>query len=797
MKKYCSAVAAILAILMIFSSISITGSFGTASAATQVGDINRDSIINQKDILALRKYLSKETTTKSPYADVYADDVINAKDVYYLKAYVAGIIDSIPVSADSTTQSTAGTTKPSQTTDPNLPSGVDPYYLNGLARVRTIEGTPYNTVAVNQVGYSVGADKIIKLVEGSTNTSAQTSRISKKVCYVVNTATNTAVYNKTSAGRKIFNKQIEGESLWVSTLDISDFDTPGTYRIYTPIGYSYEFKITDNAYSKVIDDLTMALYYQRCGGDITESVLQAYDDHLVEDYGATPGEYFNKYKSHARDACHLESNSEANKGQEVVVVDQYDPDRVLRDSEGKEHLGGFVANTTDGKLPASDGSNVKKYAASDFCYGLHDAGDYGRYTQPASQVVADLLYAYELYPSACTLDVVQDKPGENIPDVLDHARWEAKFLLNMQAPEGGFYFKICTNVFASATGSTPNNDKSFNSDGMRVTHVNFSATADAAAVLASCAYTFRDIDPDFAEECLAASEKAYEWWQANYKNGTEESNDRDTQAVVSYITPPEWAVGGGSYGGTAAESYSGYWYFINALYRVTGKNVYHTEIKNRASIYTANNSYPLDISAHTMPGAGTLAYVLTSKDGNYTTDPTIVQKCIDAFADSSVSNNSTSSSHVFNIAIAASGKYTWGSNNQFAVALKKSSIAERLKADSTSQSATNFSDAIRSNLNYMLGASPEGYCFITGMSEGSTKNIHHWPSSIIKRHGGLCVPGLLAGGYTEESASPVAEYSGVFRYRDDEGDFVCNEICVYWNSSAIFTFATVIAEDLA
>ena len=98
----------------------------------------------------------------------------------------------------------------------------------------------------------------------------------------------------------------------------------------------------------------------------------------------------------------------------------------------------------------------------------------------------------------------------------------------------------------------------------------------------------------------------------------------------------------------------------------------------------------------------------------------------------------------------------------------------------------------------MLGVNVEGWSFITGVSEGSSKNVHHFPSNILKREKKIpCVPGLLAGGYTNESSAYISSDANLFRYRDEEGDFVCNEICVYWNSAAILAFSASIAKDIA
>lgn len=790
MKKILSAIAMLLSVVIAFASISIVN-----VSAYEKGDANRDNTIDQKDVLWIRKYLAKqEVSGNANYADFNGDGVVNTKDVFYLRRWIAtGQLPGEGGGDDPTTE-TQPSSGSENTTNPDLPDGVDPYYYGGLARLKTINDCPYYTVAVNQIGYSTEGVKKVKLIEGKANAPVTSkSLISQRVCYVVDEETNAVVAEFTSGRRSEFTKKLFGtEALYQSTLDITELKTPGTYRLYTPMGYSYPFVVSDNPYEKVTDDMVMALYYQRCGGAITEETLQKYDDYLYEKYPETylstygeKGSYFNTYKYHARPACHYESTG-SNKGQEVVVVDTYD-----------SSLGTFVGNT-------DSSGNLITLPASDFAYGLHDAGDYGRYTQPASQVVCDLLYAYELMPDAFTLDVVQDENGkgekDNLPDILDHARWEAKFLLNMQSKsgitEGGFYFKICTELFASAQGATPAEDYCFNGKkgsytGLRAMHVNFAATSYAASALAACYNVFKDKDPEFANECLEAAKKGYKFYMAAKVNKTSSMPDaevslRDIQGEKASKSP--WKTGGGAYGGDAAEAKDSMWHLSTALYRATGESIYSTFMNSNT---TDQNRFSTTMSTHNGGGYGTIACLLMNKNNERTLSDEIISGCQSAFKGSADAVTSTvNGSQMYNSV--GTGTYGWGSNARMADALKPATVMSCFD----SEKANSYITAARLNFNYILGANPEGYCFVTGQSEGSSKNIHHWPSAILKnRYKTLCVPGLLAGGYTEEQAAAISEDKGKFRYRDDQSDFVANEICVYWNSAAVFAFAAIVQQD--
>ena len=60
-------------------------------AAFTYGDVNGDGIVNKKDSLMLRKYLSDSTTPINlAAADVFPDGAVNKKDSLRLKQYLAG-----------------------------------------------------------------------------------------------------------------------------------------------------------------------------------------------------------------------------------------------------------------------------------------------------------------------------------------------------------------------------------------------------------------------------------------------------------------------------------------------------------------------------------------------------------------------------------------------------------------------------------------------------------------------------------------------------------------------------------
>lgn len=870
MKKILSAIAIVLSLIIVFSSATL----GSVGAAVTLGDANKDGNFNHIDALWMRKMLVKEVA-KNTYADVNENSIIDSDDVRQTVRVLAEVQKNFTKWGEVVTTPSKTTAKPAwQPPADNGSGGAAPFYEGGvpmnyynkLASACVSSGyisdglnRDYHTVAVNQVGYSTGVKKIAKLVEGrDSNTVSNVDRVN---VYLVEETTKTVKATFRTGKKVAFLEKLGGEDyVWYSDIDFSSFNEPGTYRFYTPVGYSHPFVISDNPYGKVNDDILMGLYYQRCGGPIEASVLQKYDQYLVDTYGATPGEYYDKYDAYIREACHLVSKG-SNAGKEVVVVDDYKKltsikykytlkptgietkvqsahpiadsmfyasystsndisyvtlkiyaETVLTDAqvdaikatiESEYSKNGLVfqsKSTGDAFVADTDSNgNVIKLPATDFGLGLHDAGDYGRYCQPAAQVVADLVQIYELAPEAFTLDMIQDTNGlgqpDDLPDILDHARWEAKFLLNMQNKNknsesyGGFYFKICTGTFASAQGARPENDYAFNGTksgdhgGFRVNNVNFATTAGCAGALASCARVFKDLDPAFAEECRVAAELAYDFYNNNRTSSPRNMSIAEKQArdqAPAEKDAPEWQVGGGAYGGRPSEADSSQFYMYAALYRLNGSTTLHSKLK------AATPGTSMSTQAH--GGFGTMTYILTAKYKEQEIDETLYNKCVNAFVSSANSNiDSTSKTEFGNL----NKNYGWGSNAIWAGSLRTNAACMILGLSDSDHTST-----LRSNISYMLGTNPEGWCFVTGLTSASSKNIHHFPSQLLKNKTTPVAPGLIAAGYSKDSSSYTESDKGKFRYRDDSADYVTNEICVYWNSAVLYAYSAIFREDL-
>lgn len=125
MKKTTKTIVAIISTLIILSTMAIA----SVSAQVLYGDANADGRVDAKDVLVLRKYLSKIPVDKidEVNADVNFDGRLDAKDVLLLRKYLSKWFSSFgepstkpttqPTTVEPTTEPTTQPTTAEPTTD--------------------------------------------------------------------------------------------------------------------------------------------------------------------------------------------------------------------------------------------------------------------------------------------------------------------------------------------------------------------------------------------------------------------------------------------------------------------------------------------------------------------------------------------------------------------------------------------------------------------------------------------------------------------------------------------------------
>lgn len=372
--------------------------------------------------------------------------------------------------------------------------------------------------------------------------------------------------------------------------------------------------------------------------------------------------------------------------------------------------------------------------------GWHDAGDYGRYVVPAAKAVADLLYAYQVNPGAYSDSLGIPESGNGTPDILDEAKFELDWMKKMQASNGGVYHKVTCENFPGYVMPEEETDR------LIVTPVSSTATADFCASMALAYEFYKDIDANYANDCLTRAEKAWSWLEQN--PGFVFQNPSD-------ITTGEY--------GDRSDKDERYWAAAQ-MYRATGDDKYLNALSN----YTSGNS-GLDWS--TVGDYGNIA-LLTMKgiDKNSSAYKSAESKIISQ-ADTFAKNSANSP---YGVALT---KFDWGSNMTVANAGIITGLAYLATNDS------KYLDAANAQLDYLLGTDPCGECFVTGYGTVSPEHPHHRPSMAKEQ----AMKGMLVGGVNsalEDSAAKAycKDLPAAKRYVDNSESYSTNEITIYWNS---------------
>ena len=501
------------------------------------------------------------------------------------------------------------------------------------------------------------------------------------------------------------------------TADFSALTKPGTYVIVVPgLGYSYPFDIRPNVHRDAAIGAIKGFYYQRTAIDL-------------------PVRYAGQW---ARPAGHPDT-------------------RVLI------HPSAASASRPAGSVISSPG-------------GWYDAGDYNKYIVNSGITMGTLLSLCEDFPDYVkSLTTNVPESTNNVPDVLDEALWNLRWMLTMQDPaDGGVYHKLTNAGFDGMIMP----DKAIKD--RYVVQKSITATLDFAAVMAQASRVLKPYAhalPGLADSCVLAAVKAWNWAKAN-------PNRLYNQREMNASFDPDVTTGGYEDRDASDE-----WIWAAAELYVTTKN---------DTYYTSVNLFP---DARTpLPSwaqVRTLAYYTLARSGNTLTtlgkkDLPLVKQHLTALADSLIKG---ADQQAFQTVMGKSAKdFIWGSSAEAAnqgIALLQ---AYRLTDSPNRRYYLHYALA---NLDYLLGRNAVGYSFLTGFGHQTPMHPHHRPS--VADGIEAPVPGLLSGGtnanaarqdkcagYTTTSADEV--------YIDADCSYASNEIAINWN--APFVYLAVALEAL-
>lgn len=404
-------------------------------------------------------------------------------------------------------------------------------------------------------------------------------------------------------------------------------------------------------------------------------------------------------------------------------------------SHGICHTGEAVVYGTDQKKEVSG--------------GWHDAGDYGRYVVAGAKTVQDLLLAYEEYGISAD-DLSIPESGNQVPDILDEARYELEWMLKMQdEATGGVYHKVSCLNFPETVKADEETEQ------LVLSPVSGAATGDFAAVLAKASVIYKDFDADFAKKCYDAAVKAWGYIETlpARPDGFRNPEDVETGEYADNTVTDEvfWA---------AVELYL-------AGYEEVGKEL--------AARY---DELGLGIDLGWADITGYACYDLIKAQ------PAGVDDVVKAARERLISRAEQLKERADEYFMMLNSDYPWGSN----MTIANNGILMKMAANLTGDSS--YEVLAKQQMDYLLGANPLGYCFVTGFGSMSAKQPHHRPSQVA----GEAMPGMLIGGANNglnDSYAKAVLYGrpAGMCYADNVQSYSTNEVTIYWNSPLIYLLA--------
>jgi endoglucanase len=497
----------------------------------------------------------------------------------------------------------------------------------------------------------------------------------------------------------------------VRLADFSSLAETGTFYLdVAGVGASHEFEIGTTVYADAFVLTARSFYGQRCG--------------LAVDLAPS-------HPGYAHPACH--------------VAGTPNPDAVL--------------HATSGVTGAVNGTG-----------GWHDAGDYGKYVVNSGITTAELLWAYELFPSRVgRVDLRLPESGNQTPDLLDEARWNLEWMLKMQDADGGVWHKLTSERFGGfvmpqaddggtryviGTGASP--------------HKSSCATGDFAAVMAVAARVFRPFDAAWADRALEAAERAWRWLSHNpsvlFRNccGVQTGEYGDGSCGDELL----WA---------AAE-----------LFRTTGGADYNRYF---TANYLAAGASLTDANLQSWQNVRNLALLTYALSRQPTTDETArarIKADTEAVAAAVVARTRA---NPYRVSLRAS-EYVWGSNGVAANYGVLLAVANVLSPNPA------YVDAAADNLHYLLGRNTFGLSWVTQIGDRPFQNPHHRPSGADAN--AQPWPGLLSGGPNRYGGDAVIDAlpqtPPARRYRDEQASYASNENAINWNAALVFLLASLLPE---
>lgn len=404
--------------------------------------------------------------------------------------------------------------------------------------------------------------------------------------------------------------------------------------------------------------------------------------------------------------------------------------------------------------------------------GWYDAGDYNKYIVNSGISTATLLSIVE-HDSAYaeSLDVAIPERGGALPDVLDEALVNVRWMMRMQDPaDGGVYHKLTNAAF----GPLDEMPHEATRPTRYVVQKGTAAALDFAAVAAQASRISRRYPralPGLADSLLVAARRAWGWARLHPDSVYD-------QARMNRLHDPD--VSTGDYGDRRFDDERRW--AAAELWATTREDSFLV-----AAIPTARDT----ATVPGWPNVGTLGlYTLLHHRATLprTVDVQGLERMLLDLA-RPLAGHAQSSPYAVPMGITPRD-FAWGSS---AVAANQGIVlvqAWRLTRD------TMYLNAARSAMDWLLGRNATGYSFVTGFGGRQPMAPHHRPS--VGDTVRAPVPGLLVGGPNPGQQDKCAGYPSPLparSYVDHECSYAANEIAINWNAPLAWLAAALDAID--
>lgn len=623
------------------------------------------------------------------------------------------------------------------------------HFQMGAQKPATICGTDFSLIGesysmtrfaepvrINQVGYFTGGEKIASVANESQ----------QPIFWDLVDSDGELIE---AGATQIFGTNPESGE-WLHLVDFSFVTEPHRQvRLIVDGKESYPFDIADDIYSQLKHDALSYYYHNRSGVAIEERFVQRPDL--------------------ARPAGHPED-----------VVTCFDK----TDAQGNKWPGCDFSIDTTG--------------------GWYDAGDHGKYVVNSGISTWTLLNLYERSQYLDKPEPFADgshpipEAGNGVNDLLSEARWNVEFMLAMQVPQGKKVYAPVGNQLDSLhqlklseleaggmafhkiaddrwTGKPLSPADSH--ENRYVGQPSTAATLNLAAVGAQCARIWKDIDGDFAKQCLTAAEQA---WQAAKRYPEVYAYDNFT--------------GSGPYDDFNLED-EFYWAAAE-LYLSTGNKDYLDAVTSssfflntpKGDIQTTGDIFWQQVGPL---GTISLAVVPSKLDAKH------VKAAREAIIETAEKYAAQVYTQGYRLPYQTE-EYPWGSN---------SNVVNRgifLAYASDFSGDNRYLQAAAHGMDYLLGRNPQNFSYVSGYGTDALKNPHHrfW-AHIVDENYPLVPPGVLSGGPNSINFSDPAAASLKGRcimqtcYLDDIGAWTLNEVTINWNAPLMWVASVLDEQALA